>query len=146
MRDPRSCPTGKWSCTLMRCDDDRWCVAMHARCTSSCNTCRVSCRSRRRAAPSYLIDEILQMPVYPSTEATLLKARLMKLPISSQSIGYRIHIDSSGNKTTRSFILNSFLTIFWRFFSKILNTRRIIFFQREREIYMIISCQICLIN
>lgn len=20
MRDPRSCPTGKWSCTLMRCD------------------------------------------------------------------------------------------------------------------------------
>jgi len=71
MRDSRSCPTnGEWSCTLMRCDDDRWCVAMHARCTSSCNTCRVVSIT----PPSYLIDEILRMSASLSTEKTLLEA------------------------------------------------------------------------
>lgn len=108
MRDPRSCPTGKWSCTLMR-RDDRWCIAPRAVHPVS-RIIRVApwpitiaadvYTSDTGAGESRLIDEILWMPEITAGESSLREEASYEMSYetamsSSRPINYVTRIDRS---------------------------------------------------
>lgn len=99
------------------------CVAMHERYVSSCNTCCVVSIT----PPSYLIDEILQMPTnLSSTEES--RRPFFKAPYETADLivvdrGYKLRVDLSGRHNRLSRIL--FLQFSW-IISKALNIREVI--------------------